>query len=1039
MKKSCHVSMGLLTLWSVGLYAAESRLPSQGISDRPSTVEALTNARVVTEPGKVLENATIVLRNGKIDAVGHALPIPKDAALRDLQGKTVFAGFVDPATTLGVPADMRRGGIRSADRNLPPAHDQTASQPGFSHWNRRVRPELSVVAGFELDTASMHALRTVGITAVQSVPEAGVFAGQSALISLLDSSDKRSVVLNPSVAQVVALDFQFGQEYPGSLMGVIALIRQTWLDASAQIGANPADRTQASAPLAALQAARNGKQPTLFVLDDELDLARMQSVAVEFGLLPVYVGTGFEYRILPQVQRAATSMVLPLKLPEVPQVDSAQTAVATSLAELQHWEQAPANAARLAAAGVRFAFSTRGMDGVEKNFYPALRRAVSAGLAEQDALRALTITPAAIVGESQRLGRIAPGYLANLVVADQALFTDASAQVYAVYVEGQRTEVRAIDTPSLQGEWRAQWSDQATTETWTIRTKGELLELQFGEQKFLLSPQEGAYVGLPEDFHDAVRLLLRHANGRLSGYVEQADGRRIEWLAEREGATNEAPKPSVLASAPTPIPDFLGYPAGEFSMRSLPAQPEAVLFRNATVWTNSDAGIVAETDVLVRRGRIAQVGKSLKAPAGAQIIDATGMHLTAGIVDAHSHTAVARNINEPSHAVTSEVRIGDALDPTDINLYWQLAGGVTAANLLHGSANPMGGQNAVIKLRWGSDAEGLRMLGAPSGIKFALGENVKQSGWGPAFVTRYPQTRMGVEQIMREHLNMARAYNAALERGEKPRRDLRIEALAEILRGERLIHIHSYRQDEILMFVRLAQEYGFKVATFQHVLEGYKVADEIAAIGAGSSTFADWWAYKMEVIDAIPHNAALMTRAGVVTSFNSDSNEMARRLNMEAAKAIRYGGLSEQEAWKLVTLNPAIQLGIADRVGAVKPGLDADLVLWNASPLSNYARAEQTWIDGRRYFDREQDRQWQAEAVSERERLLMLAADERRKALALTLPNADADKTSSTPVAPEVRYWMQTETLWWQHLAGARGLYHNGADLMSCGVNDHVH
>lgn len=1037
MKKSVHVSLGLLALWGVCLHAAESRLPSAGIADRPNAAIALTNARVVTEPGKVLERATILLRDGKIEAVGTSLRVPSDAAPLDLQGKTVFPGFIDAGTSLGVPGGLRRGGIASADRNAPPPHDQTAAQPGFPHWNRRVRPEQQVSAVFEANGDAVRALRSVGLTAVQSVPEAGVFAGQSALISLLDSPDKRDLMLKDAVAQVIALDFQFGQEYPGSLMGVIALIRQTWLDASAY-SAEFTPRGQISESLAALQAATHGKQTTLFVLDDELDMARMQAVANEFSLAPVYLGTGYEYRILPQVKQAAAPIIVPLKTPDAPLIDSAEAMASVSLAELQHWEQAPANPARLAQEGVPFALSTRGMDSVEKSFYPALRRAVAAGLTEQDALRALTITPASIVGESKRLGRIAPGYLANLVIADADLFTASSAKVYAVYVEGQRSELNRIGAPNLAGDWVATWSEGTSPETWQIRTKGDTLEVQGDATTWILKAQDGVYLGLPKGYRDAVRLQLTDVAGRLIGHVEQADGRRVEFVAQRAASAAGETKPTGEADLPSAIPSFQGYPAGEFGLSGPPEQAASVLFRNATVWTNSELGVATETDVLVKQGRIAQVGKALKAPRDAVVIDASGMHLTSGIIDAHSHTAVARNINEPSHAVTSEVRIGDVIDPTDINLYWQLAGGVTTANLLHGSANPMGGQNAVIKLRWGEDANGLRMQGAPSGIKFALGENVKQSGWGPAFVTRYPQTRMGVEQIMREHFNMARAYNDALARGEKPRRDLRIEALAEILRGERLIHIHSYRQDEILMFVRLSQEYGFKVATFQHILEGYKVADELASIGAGASSFADWWAYKMEVIDAIPYNGALLTRAGVVTSFNSDSNEMARRLNMEAAKAIRYGGLSEQEAWKLVTLNPAIQLGIADRVGSIQPGMDADLVLWNASPLSNYARAEQTWIDGRRYFDREQDRALQATALAERERLLNLAADARRKALALTPSTTEPAKTGK-PVSPEVRYWMQTETLWWQHLAAARGLYHNGADLMSCGVNDHVH
>jgi imidazolonepropionase-like amidohydrolase len=409
----------------------------------------------------------------------------------------------------------------------------------------------------------------------------------------------------------------------------------------------------------------------------------------------------------------------------------------------------------------------------------------------------------------------------------------------------------------------------------------------------------------------------------------------------------------------------------------LPAQPEALLVRHATIWTSGPQGRLEDADLLVREGVIAAVGHGLDAPAWASIVDATGKHVTAGLIDAHSHTAITGGVNEGTNITTAEVRIADVLDPGDIALYRELAGGLTSANLLHGSANSIGGQNQVIKLRWGAGPEGLRFAGAPPGIKFALGENPKQSNWGVER-KRFPQSRQGVEESIRERFVAARDYRRRWDeyrrRADKnevpPRRDLQLEALVEVLDGKRLVHAHSYRADEILMLLDVAASFGFRVATFQHALEGYKVAAEIAAHGAGASAFSDWWAYKYEVIDAIPWNGAVMQRRGVLVSYNSDSDELARRLNLEAAKAVRYGNLPEEEALDFVTINPARQLRIDQRVGSLEPGKDADFVIWSGHPLSTYTLCEQTWIDGRKYFDRAADLARRREIAAERGALL---------------------------------------------------------------------
>jgi imidazolonepropionase-like amidohydrolase len=397
-----------------------------------------------------------------------------------------------------------------------------------------------------------------------------------------------------------------------------------------------------------------------------------------------------------------------------------------------------------------------------------------------------------------------------------------------------------------------------------------------------------------------------------------------------------------------------------------PDSAPVILIQNATILTVSH-GTIEHGSILIKDGKIAEVGTSIKAPKDAQVVDAAGQFVIPGIIDCHSHIAVDGSVNEGSVSVSSIVNIEDVLNPDDIDIYRDLAGGVTVANVLHGSANSIGGQTVVIKLRWGLPASRLPFEGAVPGIKFALGENPKRSNFSiPGVTPRYPTTRMGVEETIRTAFAEARDYKKTWDDFDKrvaagdksaisPRRDLRLDPLVEVLEGKRYVHAHCYREDEILMLLRVAKEFGFKVRTLQHVLEGYKVADEIAAAGTGASTFSDWWAYKVEAYDAIPYNAAIMTRRGVVVSINSDDAEEATHLNQEAAKTMKYGGLSHDEALKLVTLNPAIQLGIDKRVGSIDVGKDADLVIYNHDPLSAYAVVQQTLIDGRIYFDRKRD------------------------------------------------------------------------------------
>lgn len=1038
----------LLVLRAGPLAAQLDTAPPEALRAADLRRIALTGGRIVTEPGRSLEGGTILIEGGRIAAVLRGRQVPKGYAERSLDGLTVYPAFLDLAASYGLPPAARAGAF--APLPVPPPLEQQAERAGARHWSRRVRPEFSLARHFRPDPERARGLRAAGFAAVLGLPEAGIFRGSGALISLAEGLRPRALLRAADAVQAVGFEFAaFGSgEYPNSLMGAIALVRQTLLDADwhrrlRERGgvAGEGERLAANAALEALAPALERRQPVLFALRDELDYGRAAAIAAEFGLEAWYLGSGHEYRLLPRLARERPRLILPLSFPPPPPVDRPEQEHRVGLAELEHWEQAPANPGRLAAAGVPIALTARGLEDPAREFWPALRRAVAAGLAPEQALRALTLTPAAWLGLGDRLGRIAPGAEASLVIADGDLFADQEARVLELWIEGRRHPL-ALE-PDPRGRWRVELPGAAPASL-EIAGSPERPEIAGEPPRPLERDGDRFRATLP-----ATRLGLGEGSvaigfavigARLEGEL-LVDGRRLPLVATREAAATRSPKPVE----PRPPPPWTRYPAGEYGRDGPPPAPRALLLRGATLWTMDERlGVIEGGEMLIEEGRIVAVGRNLRVPRGTERLELPGRHLTPGLIDAHSHTAVAGGLNEASHDTTSEVRVADVLDPTDVNLYRQLAGGVTTALVLHGSANPIGGQSATIKLRWGEGADGLLFADAPPGIKLALGENVKQSNWGDAFRSRYPQTRMGVEQLLLDRFAAAREYAEARRRwrpGEAPlRRDLRLEALAEVLEGRRRVHVHSYVQSEIRMFARLSERLGFRVATFQHVLEGYKVAEELHRIGAGASSFADWWGYKMEVYDAIPHNAAMLVRAGVLTSINSDSNEHARRLNTEAAKAVRHGGLGETEALALVTRNPAEQLGVGHRVGRLAPGYDADFVVWSGHPLSTLSVAEQTWIEGRRYFDRAADRALRERDAAARARLLGLAlaaiarGEGRREGRAEERAGGPGTPRSRRP---EARPRLLPDLA--VHLAALRGLYHEGWDLDSCSLQEHRH
>ena len=563
------------------------------------------------------------------------------------------------------------------------------------------------------------------------------------------------------------------------------------------------------------------------------------------------------------------------------------------------------------------------------------------------------------------VGSLDAGKLANFVITNGPVFADKTA-IIENWVQGEAYPIAKEQWNSLAGKYDLTLGANKATLSISGEPGGYKVQILAKDTTSVDFSQKESLINLSfsskADKGKRTRLTGTFADASFTGTGQLANGDWISWKATASAAADtvakKAGKKEDKLELGSVIYPFAGYGTPK------PATAETILIKNATVWTNEKAGVLKDSDVLIKNGKIAAIGKGLKDPS-ARIIDGTGKHVTAGIIDEHSHIAGTGGINECSQSVTAEVRIQDVIDPDDIDIYRQLSGGVTSSHILHGSCNTIGGQTQLLKLRWGANAEGMKFANWDPFIKFALGENVKRS-WNTSN-PRFPDTRMGVEQVLMDAFTRARDYE---KQGPGKRIDLELETLVEILNHKRFITCHSYVQSEINAMMKVADHFGFTVNTFTHILEGYKVADIMAKHGANASTFSDWWTYKMEVTDAIPQNAYLMQKTGVNVAINSDDAEMARRLNQEAAKSVKYAGMSEEEALKMVTLNPAKMLHVADRVGSIKEGKDADIVVWSDNPLSIYAKSEHTIVDGAVVFDRAADLIRQAELKAEKQRLV---------------------------------------------------------------------
>ncbi len=938
-------------------------------------VHAIVGARIVTSPGHVIEHGTIVLRDGLITAVGASVAVPADARIWPGDSLTVYPGLIDAyVTSEGMPRS-RPG----APGGGPPRGAGTEEQArGAASPLSVVRADDRMIEELALPAKQLESLRAAGFTVAQVAPDEGVVRGSSTVVGLGDGAPRREAIV-PDASQVIALQPQ-RQGYPGSLMGAIAVIRQAFLDARWYRDANAAyarksgaERPPVDNALAALQPVIEGREPVLFVADEMLEVLRAAAIAKEARVAPRIVGAGDEYKRVDDIARTGAQLVVPVDFPGTPDVSTPDKAFEIPIETLRAWEEAPGNPAALARAHVTFALTSNGLKD-PRTFAAQVGRAVDRGWSDDAALASVTTVPATMLGLGSKLGALVPGRIANLTVTRGPLFHGGT--VREVWIDGERYET-AKDPTTPAGSWTVDWghgghalevkAGRDTTVTLVVggdSLRAEDVRLDGARLRFTMRRPAG-----PDEAFD-----LRAANDALAGTLSVA-GTGSHAVAGRPAKpADRTPKPEPPL---VPVPVVMGN--SEAWRMPRPEQPSAVLVKDATVWTAGPRGILEDADVLVRAGRIAAVGRNLAAPAGAVVIDGKGKHVTPGIIDEHSHWAILGNVNECTNSVTCEVRVQDVINSESTNIYRQLAGGTVVMHLLHGSCNAIGGQCAVIRNEWGAPPDELFMSEAPPTVKFALGENPKQANFGADRTSRYPKTRAGVEETIRDAFVRAKDYDRSWDewragrRPLPPRRDLQLDALSEIVAGKRLIHVHSYRADEILMLMRLTEEFGFRVNTFTHVLEGYKVADEIATHGASALGFSDWWEYKQEVIDAIPWNIWLMWDRGVNTGFNSDDPDLARRLNLEAAKAVRYGGMPPEEAIKTVTINPAKSLKIDRIMGSLEPGKEADFAIWSGSPLSGYSVCEQTWIQGRRYFDRAGDLAGRAALAKERDALIARA------------------------------------------------------------------
>lgn len=986
-------SLITITLMLMHMTSAVSNVPSavvNGTKDHRHTVQAFINATIFTSADGSITNATMLVKDEEILAVGKDVQVPSHAHVHDLKGAHIYPGFILMDSDYGLPDVPQKKPFSFGGKEI-----LNSTQKGAYNANEAIKASYRAVREFHHDSEKAKSLRKNGFSTVLSLKHDGIMRGTSVLVNLDDKADQQSII---EADQAFHLSFDKGsskQLYPVSLMGSSALLRQSWLDAKWY------DATNEEFTDLDLQAIIDN-QPRLQIFDvnNWQQALLANKLALEFNKNIIIKTAGDAYKHIDAIKKMNRSLIVPLAFAKAVEVSDELSAWNSSLEDMMQWEASPYNMLYLHNNGVTFSIIPKD----HKTFLKDLRKVVKKGLPQSAALAALTSVPAKMLGKKQ-LGNLQAGAQANFIITAGDLFED-DMNIAENWVAGQRFVLEHL--PALKSG------------LYQLSVNGDkhMIELKNKAGKLSAKSQDKdnkAEYKIKRD-NNFVHLEITHddKSTRLLGVIDRDSMRSIkgqspQWSAEKSSDASEKAEKSTENKS-TDEPPVLPKPFSSYGLHKA-EEARSFLITNATVWTNEKEGILKNTDVFLNDGKIVKIGKNLAIKAD-KIIDGSGMHLTAGIIDEHSHIALL-SVNDIA-VNSSMVRMEDAIDSDDVQIYRNLAGGVTAAQLLHGSANPIGGQSALVKMRWGGTSNEMLIDDADGFIKFALGENVKRSSSSNSI--RYPLTRMGVEQVFRDAFNNALAYeqqwkayknasNKEKLRLGMPRKDLMMEATLEVIRKNRFVSSHSYVQSEINMLMKVAEDYGFNINTFTHILEGYKVADKMQKHGVGASTFADWWAYKWEVNYAIPYNASIMTEAGVVTAINSDDDEMARRLNQEAAKSLKYGGMSEQEAWKMVTLNPAKLLHLDDRMGSIKQGKDADVVLWSNNPLSIYAKADKTFVDGRLLFDR--DRQAEIEAGIEQHRARLIGK----------INQSDEKKM---PSAMKPRRHMECESIHgYEHLLGA--------------------